>query len=176
MKSEGIRGGITVSTPYDIKALANLFLDWADQEGITVTPMKLQKLLYFCHSDYLSITKSPLIRQVFEAWDFGPVEPSIYEEFKASSKTPIKTRASQFVPAMGRRVTARVTLPSEDHLLVRRLFDIYKVASATALSDLSHEVGGAWSIARRLFEQGRNPDRRMSAKLIMRYHQQRPHC
>ncbi|WP_159866320.1 Panacea domain-containing protein [Novosphingobium sp. 9U] len=162
------------SAPYDIKGLANLLLDWADAESITMTPMKLQKLLYFCHADYLRAMGKPLVRQDFEAWDYGPVEPSVFAEFKSSSKSPIKTRAMQFVPATGERVLAEPKVDDSDLKLLRSLYNIYKHASATALSDLSHETRGPWAVARHLFNEGRNADRRMSAKLIIRYHQRGP--
>jgi uncharacterized phage-associated protein len=164
------REDVSISAPYEIKGLANLLLDWADEDEIAVTPMKLQKLLYFCHADYLCMFKKPLVHQDFEAWDFGPVEPSVFVEFRESSRTPIKSRALQFDPVTGRRALAMLDLCPDDLRVIRSLFDFYKLASATALSDMSHNHEGPWFVARRLFSEGRNADRRMPAKLIFRFH------
>ncbi|MET1754916.1 type II toxin-antitoxin system antitoxin SocA domain-containing protein [Novosphingobium sp. RD2P27] len=157
-------------TPYEIKGLANLLLDWSDQEKIQVTPMKLQKMLYFCHADYLCTFKRPLIRQQFEAWDFGPVEPSVFAEFRESSKSPIVGRAMQFSPTLGRRILATIDLNPDDLEILRPFFDFYKHSSATKLSDMSHDRTGPWFAARRLFDEGRNADRRISDQLISSFH------
>ncbi|MCJ2178869.1 Panacea domain-containing protein [Novosphingobium album (ex Hu et al. 2023)] len=157
--------------PYDIKGLANLFLDWADEDGIPITPMKIQKILYFSHADYLQITGTPLASQSFEAWDFGPVDPSVFEEFRRFSKAPIQERAYRFDPIAGKRVLAKIAPCGGDLKILRSLYNFYKRASATALSDMSHDPNGPWAMARHLFEQGKNADRRMSDKLIVSYHQ-----
>lgn len=159
--------------PYDIKGLANLFLDWASEEDIAITPMKLQKLLYFCHADYLQLTGNPLARQSFEAWDFGPVDPSIFDEFKRFSKMPITERAYRFDPIAAERVLAKINPDGDALKELRNLFDFYKRASATALSDMSHAPRGPWDVARRLYDQGRIANRRMSDKLIFSYHHSR---
>jgi uncharacterized phage-associated protein len=159
--------------PYEIKGLANLFLDWADEDKITITPMKLQKLLYFSHADHLQLTGKPLVLQSFEAWDFGPVDPSVFEEFKRFSKMPITERAYRFDPIAGKRVLANIVPDRRALTTLRNLYDFYKRASATALSDMSHTPDGPWATARRLFEQGRNADRRMSDQLIVNNHHNR---
>lgn len=50
----------------------------------TISNLKLQKLLYFCQAVFLVESKG--IKKCFEenieAWDFGPVVPVVYREFK----------------------------------------------------------------------------------------------
>jgi uncharacterized phage-associated protein len=60
--------------------------------------MKLQKLLFFTHADFLIRTGRPLIKQEFEAWDYGPVIPSLYREFKKFKDQPITSKAKCFDP------------------------------------------------------------------------------
>lgn len=161
--------------PYDAKAIANILLDWADGQNIPITPMKLQKLLYFCHSDFLTLTRTPLLLQDFEAWDYGPVIPCIYAEFKDFSKSPITKRAFKFDPVRAERTPATCSVANADLDIIREHFEFYKRASASSLSDLSHAKQGPWDIARRMFDAGRNPDRRISTDMINSYHRpQRP--
>ncbi len=54
----------------------------ASQKEIKVCPMKLQKLAYYCHGYYLSVTGEPLVAGEFEAWPYGPVHPDIYQQYK----------------------------------------------------------------------------------------------
>lgn len=157
--------------PVDAKAIANLMLDWADADAVPVSPMKLQKLLYFCHADMLAHYGVPLIKQNFEAWDYGPVVPSIYKEFKAFKDRPISKRAVAFDPITASSREAHCQLSDSENLKVRQLFDFYKSFEATYLSDVSHHPRGAWRQARSLFSNGLNANRAISNDLICRFHQ-----
>jgi len=69
--------------------LSNNILLRAKREHIKVTPMKLQKLLYYVCTRYVKETgKSPISEQ-FEVWKYGPVVPSVYSEFKPFKSSPI---------------------------------------------------------------------------------------
>ena len=62
--------------------LSNNILLRARREDIDVTPMKLQKLLYYVCVKYLQETGMSPISERFEVWKYGPVLPSVYAEFK----------------------------------------------------------------------------------------------
>lgn len=47
-----------------------------------ITHRKLQKLLYYCQGLHLAREGVPLFRERIEAWDFGPVCPSVYHNLK----------------------------------------------------------------------------------------------
>ena len=64
--------------PYSALAIANFFLE----NHKSISPMKLQKLVYFAHGWNLAISNNPLIKEPIEAWDYGPVISTIYNEFK----------------------------------------------------------------------------------------------
>lgn len=154
----------------DAKGLANLFLDWSDDDGISVSPMKLQKLLFFAHADFLVRHNKSLIKQDFEAWDYGPVIPSLYQEFKGYRDKPIGSRAMSFDPVAAKRVQATCKLAEADLRMLRQSFDFYKRLSAIQLSEMSHEFEGAWRQARALFANGLNMDRRISNEMIVSFH------
>ena len=44
----------------DVRALANFILDKADERGISITNMALNKIAYFVHCDYLIEKSDPL--------------------------------------------------------------------------------------------------------------------
>lgn len=159
-----------MTPPFEAKAFANLLLEWCERDRIPVTPMKLQKLIYFCHADYLKQFSIDLIKQNFEAWEYGPVIPSIYSEFKREKDQPIKRMAEIFDPISAKRYVARCVLSPSEEESVGDLYSFYKNLSAGQLSDLSHEHGGPWRQARSLFANGLNMDRRISSDMIRRYH------
>jgi uncharacterized phage-associated protein len=154
----------------DAKALANLLLDWGDEDRVQISPMKLQKLIFFLHADFLVKHGRPLIKQEFEAWDHGPVIPTLYNEFKKFKGNPIRTRAQAFDPITASSSTAEYRLQSDDIRLVRELYDFYKRLSAFELSRRSHDFEGVWRQARSLFANGLNMDRRISNEMIVALH------
>jgi uncharacterized phage-associated protein len=158
------------SAPLEVKALANQLLDWADSDGIAVTPLKLQKLIFFCHADYLLQFGQPLVRQSFEAWNYGPVIPSIYEEFQELNSQPIKHRATAFNVIYLKRCEVRQDISKNIKETVFSFYQFYRTFSAGQLSDLSHVAGGPWRQARSLFCNGLNIDRRISDEMILEFH------
>ena len=51
-------------------------------EEFDVTPLKLQKLLYYCQGYSLALTGKPAFHDKIEAWRYGPVIDSVYQEYK----------------------------------------------------------------------------------------------
>ena len=66
--------------------VANYFVK---RSGFTKTPLQVQKMTYIAHGHLLAIKDRPLFRDKVEAWEYGPVIPSIYKAFKRWSKLPI---------------------------------------------------------------------------------------
>ena len=58
----------------------------AEQAGVEavsdMSPMKLQKLLYYCQGYSLGLTGQPLFSDPIEAWQYGPVVRKVYKEYQ----------------------------------------------------------------------------------------------
>ena len=68
---------------YSAMAVANAFIKRSKEEEITnLTPMKLQRLMYYAQSWHLAIKGEPLFDDFFARWPSGPVIPSLYHAFK----------------------------------------------------------------------------------------------
>jgi uncharacterized phage-associated protein len=53
-------------------------------KSLPVDNLKLQKLLYYSQAVHLVLNnKTPLFPELIEAWDYGPVVPQIYREYKS---------------------------------------------------------------------------------------------
>lgn len=156
--------------PYPAKAVANLLLDWAEQMRTDITPLKMQKLLYFVHADYLIRTKLPLVKETFEAWSYGPVIPSIYEEFRIFSREKITSKASIFNPKTRSKTIPVLLLCPEDESILRGIFGLYIGVDAGLLSALSHRPDGPWDQALKKFNAHQNINRSISNELIRSAH------
>lgn len=129
---------------FDARSIANLLLDLATEQGLPVTNLALQKLLYFTHGLHLSIARCALVDGYFEAWTYGPVHPHIYQIFKVASNAPISWRATRTDYATGRVLPVEsVTDPSVVGLARRVVATLGKL-SAGRLVALSHVPGGPW--------------------------------
>ncbi|MEH0195195.1 type II toxin-antitoxin system antitoxin SocA domain-containing protein [Caulobacter sp. CCNWLY153] len=61
-----------------------------ERSGWTLTNLELQKMLYLAQMQFLGQTNERLIDDTFEAWDYGPVSPSIYHRVKPFGSGAIK--------------------------------------------------------------------------------------
>lgn len=48
----------------------------------SLTPLKLQKILYYVQGTFLADHNRPLFNEAIQKWQYGPVVPSVYFEFK----------------------------------------------------------------------------------------------
>lgn len=119
-------------------------LEIADQDGIAIQNLALQKLLYFAHARYLVDVKRPLVLGYFEAWKYGPVHPAAYRAFKVAGDRPITFRASREDPLTGQSHI----LPPPDHrstvLLVKWVMGTYGRLTPGRLVEVSHARGSPW--------------------------------
>ena len=155
--------------PWHGKAIANLLLSWFDADSQAATPLKLQKVIYFCHLEFMKQAGLPLVKQEFEAWKYGPVLPAVYEQFKHFSKRPITGRAVQFDPLTATESTPTAELNVAHHNIVHEAYRIYAQIDEWTLSDISHHPAGPWAEALQEFENGSNINRRISNRLITRW-------
>jgi uncharacterized phage-associated protein len=87
VRSRGEVRGMALATANDV---ANIFLSWANDDGDLITNLKLQKLIYYAQAWHLVHFDKPLFNDVIEAWEFGPVIPDTYHQFKKFGYSAIK--------------------------------------------------------------------------------------
>ncbi|TQI75517.1 putative phage-associated protein [Bosea sp. AK1] len=133
-----------MSSGFDGRAVANYVLDFCDKQNRALTNLGLQKVVYFCHVWSLLDLGRPLIKHSFEAWEYGPVLPYLYREFKAFDRSPISGRAFQLDPRNGTRQVVRYQFDSETEAFLASIVGFYTRLSAGALVQLSHVEGGPW--------------------------------
>lgn len=123
---------------------ANTFLMLGYQDGIFITPMKLQKLVYLLYKRYLQLTDARLFDEKFQKWQYGPVLPSLYYEFKSFGASPI-TKFARDAKGDVEMIDLKTTSVAKNAVLM--VWEKYKNYSAIQLSMFTHCDGGAWSKA-----------------------------
>ena len=130
---------------YLSKAIANYFLDKAEEDGENLTPLKLIKLVYISHGWHLGFFKKPLIQEYVEAWEYGPVIADLYHSLKHYGAAKITDHLSTIVEK--RNKLKRVVPTVEDYdteSFLDTIWEVYKENTAFSLSDSTHEDGSPW--------------------------------
>jgi uncharacterized phage-associated protein len=131
---------------YDARSISNYFLDRAEARGMKLTTMTLLKVLYFAHAWHLAKENRPLVAQPFEAWEYGPVNRVVYDQFKGLGKNPIQKRAVSFEPASVSFEPTAYSFDATTSKFLDDVFDYYSQFDAFQLSDLTHEKGSPWEV------------------------------
>ena len=97
-------------------------------KGENMTPLKVQKLLYYAYAWKYSLQKERIFTDKIEAWDYGPVVSDIYHELKKYGYHPINELKTD--PEL---------LPDELRGYLNTIWHSYGEYSATMLSDMTHD-------------------------------------
>ncbi|MFZ6731976.1 Panacea domain-containing protein [Undibacterium sp. Ji42W] len=129
---------------FDPKSIANCFLELAAAEGQSIDPMKLQKLVYYAHGWYAGYRNAPLINENVEAWQYGPVIPTLYHEFKPFGAGPIGNKAIEYQNGTFREVPA----PADPTIrqFLHNIWKSYGQYTGIRLSEMTHADGGPWDL------------------------------
>lgn len=125
--------------------VGNSILSRAFLENIDITPMKLQKLIYFTYQMYLKETGIPLFEERFETWKYGPVISSVYTVFKKYGANAIRQYATE---PDGKTI---FTVNEDASPIFKRVLDFVwshcKTYDGIYLSSITHRFGSAWNKA-----------------------------
>jgi len=128
---------------HDPVSIANYFVKRSWEQGTELTPMKLVKLVYISHGWHLGITNQPLLTEVPQAWQYGPVVPKVYHTFKRYGNKQV-TELYSDVTSAGPLIPT-VNDPSIS-LLLNKVWDIYSRYSGVELSAITHQPDTPWDI------------------------------
>lgn len=114
---------------YKALDIANKIIHASSNEnaGETISNLKLQKLLYYQQGFHLAYFGAPLFAEDVEAWMYGPVVPTVYDEFKTRGHNCLEFNEEP------------IFLNSKEELLFNEVMRIYNDFSAIGLMNLTHK-------------------------------------
>lgn len=133
--------------PYNVLDVCRHVINYSNQNDYGISNLKLQKILYFIQAYFLINKKdhNPCFNEGIEAWDFGPVVPEAYREYKQYGSGDIPTVESYIVfdkdniwDSNRVKFTDSV-INSEDKALINKIIDKFSDYSATDLVALTHK-------------------------------------
>jgi uncharacterized phage-associated protein len=131
---------------YDARVIANAVLERAWRLGYEITQIDIQKICYFLHGHHLQDHGRPLISSEFEAWDYGPVQRTLYASFREFGDQPITKLAVGFDPV---RRQAKPLPAIADNSAIDTLenhLPTYLGMPSFELVNITHAAGTPWSI------------------------------
>ena len=133
-------------TAFPPLAVANSVLGEAWSQKKPVTIMQLLKLVYISHGWSLGLLDQPLVDEEPEAWQHGPVFPSVYRAFRGAGSQPITELGKG---PYGSVPVAALAPPQQD--IVRSVVKNYGDMHAFGLSRITHSPDTPWS---RIYKDG----------------------
>lgn len=124
----------------NVRDVARFFIDLGEKQyeagiGDLVTPLRLQKLLYFAQGWFLARYGRPLFNARIEAWEHGPVVPEVYNAYRHLKGNGITSAG----------------MPDESCFSEEEISTLIDVAaeydkhSTWALVDMTHEPDTPWA-------------------------------
>jgi len=102
-----------------------------------LTNLALQKILYLAHMVYMGQNGGePLIHEVFEAWDYGPVLPSLYHKVKIFGGNQIQDIFYE-IPL--------IKPDSKEAILLEQAYKQLSDKQPGKLVAMTHREDGAWA-------------------------------
>ena len=129
---------------YDVRAIANWFLDRASGLGHALSNLSLNKLVYLAQERSLVERKILLTPARIEAWQHGPVFREIYHAFKDAEGAPVRERAHRFSIEERAMIEAREEFDGEDERFLEAIMARFGHRTASQLRAISHAEGGPW--------------------------------
>lgn len=114
---------------YDAITVSHYIIDYEESKGRTVSNLRLQKLLYFVQSIFLTIAGCPCFEEDLEAWDYGPVVPEVYRKYKIFGSTMIPPEEN----------IDSLDIKDDDRYLIDYALDMCAKYTTRQLVDISHK-------------------------------------
>lgn len=125
--------------------VAKRFLELAQQENITLSNMKLQKLVFFSQVVAMRMFGTPIHSNNSLAWDFGPVVKELYDlihKFSTKDRKFFSLNEADFADAFK---DAEKIDDAEVLGITKAVWNRFKNWTAFQLSDLTHRPGSPWA-------------------------------
>lgn len=119
---------------YNALSVAHYIIESCNSLNIGVSNLKLQKILYFVQAEFLVSTPAhtPCFSDRIEAWDFGPVVPTVYHQYKIYGSGMIPSRPYGFLNPFYE------TISPTDQLIINGIVQETSNYSASQLVQITH--------------------------------------
>lgn len=152
------------------------------QKGISVSPLKLQKILYYIQAWHMVFfdRENTLMAEAPHAWVNGPVYPQIYQEYKncvpgmCDHLNPSHFGVSSIddVPEVAGSIAGQLALTDDQIQLIDSIINLYGAKTQNQLILVTH-CEDPWCEKREGLKPYEKSDVEMSLDTMYRYYKER---
>lgn len=114
---------------YDALTVAEYVIKYSTLSGMPVSNLRLQKVLYFIQAEFMVSTNSECFNDRIEAWDLGPVVPTVYRKYKVFGASSIPIDSSK---------DAERIINSKDRKMMNETINQCNKYSTSTLVEITH--------------------------------------
>jgi uncharacterized phage-associated protein len=156
----------------DLKIMSEYVILFCQNLGVSISPLKLQKLLYYIQSWHIAkLDKEPLFNSLPEAWVNGPVYRNVYNIYKETffSNENIRTKLNEVELSENLKSKQDELSLSENQLkLVNAVISAYSKLSDERLVLMTHSEE-PWNEARKGLSPIERSNKQLSLETIHNY-------
>lgn len=117
------------------ESVANYVIAYGMKIGHPVSNLQLQKILYYIQVHFLKKKGIPFFKDEIEAWQFGPVIPTVFYQYAAFGPAPITMFKTQ-----------KIDLEQEEKKDLEKIVKEKAVLSLLEIVADTHQKGKAWDM------------------------------
>ncbi|WP_157776682.1 Panacea domain-containing protein [Flavobacterium crassostreae] len=159
-----------------LNRMSNFVILYCQNMGVSVNPLKLQKLLYYIQSWHITkFEKDILFETMPEAWVNGPVYRPIYDKYKANFFRNVNFPNTLDEEELTKQVASslqNLNLSEEKQDLLFSVLNAYGVMSDERLVLMTHSEE-PWNEARKGLSPIERSENKISADTIFNYYNRR---
>lgn len=106
---------------YNVLDISKFIINYSNRKNYNIQMLKLQKLLYFVQAYFICNTKKKCFKEKIEAWEFGPVIPEVFEEYKqfGNADIPANSFDEKEISKTHRKMIKDVIKEFKDHSITQ---------------------------------------------------------
>lgn len=145
--------------------IAKYFYLRAVLDGELISPLKMQKMVYFAYVEFLKRTHKNLFMDKIEAWPMGPVIVNLYHALKGFGSSPIDDNLVSDIKDTEAFVSK---FDPETKSILDSVYENYIVLSPFELVAITH-AQEPWINARKGLSPGEKSDKKITDEEILAY-------
>lgn len=119
---------------YNVLDVSRYIINYCNENYYLISNFKLQKILYFVQAFFLEAKNEECFREEIEAWDFGPVVPEVYREYRKYGGD-----ANKYLEVGYKEIAKAIVDALDNHVVTNPIVETKPVNVDEWVRELQHE-------------------------------------
>ena len=119
---------------YNVLDVSRYIINYCNENYYLISNLKLQKILYFVQAFFLEAKNEECFREEIESWDFGPVVPEVYREYRKYDGD-----ANKYLEVRYKEIAKAIVDALDNHVVTNPIVETKPVNVDEWVRELQHE-------------------------------------